>query len=296
MIIDYSVARPPMSVLKAAGVTAVGRYIGYDGTPGHQNIHKNLTRAEAGHLLGAGIDIFLAFEYQPDAALHGRAQGVNDGRLATTQLAELGAPAGMAVYFALDFDIRDYAPASKDPHAKLGPAAAYFDGIRSTAPAYQVGVYGGYWAVSRCLDAGLASIAWQTVAWSGSPTSWDERAVLRQKLGTPLPGADLDTVREHTSHAHDYGQWPRPPLPKRKPPEYETHVTAGHMSAHDLAEQHGITFARMLRLTIDHFGSLRDHAPETYAWLNGCADPDSFANLKGVMPPGLTWRLPVNPS
>ncbi len=28
VIIDYSVARPSMSVLKAAGVTAVGRYIG----------------------------------------------------------------------------------------------------------------------------------------------------------------------------------------------------------------------------------------------------------------------------
>jgi len=199
----------------------------------------------------------------------------------------------MAVYFALDFDIRDYALASRDPRAKLGPAAAYFDGIRAANPRYQVGVYGGYWAVSRVLDAGLASMGWQTVAWSGTPTRWDERAVLRQKLGTPLPGADLDTVREHTVHGHDFGQWPRPAPPKPAAPQYVTHVTAGHMNAQDLAHQHGVSFPRMCALTTDHFG----HWPqETRMWLSACADPGSPVSLKDVMPTGLKWRLPVIPS
>ena len=37
MLIDYSVLRPPMPLLQAAGVTAVGRYLGWDGEPGFQN-------------------------------------------------------------------------------------------------------------------------------------------------------------------------------------------------------------------------------------------------------------------
>jgi hypothetical protein len=287
MIIDYSVARPAMSALKAAGVTAVGRYLGWDGQPGFSNIHKNLTRTEAAHLTANGIAIFVSFEYAADAVTHGRQQGLKDGKLASEQLHDLGAPPGMAVYFAVDFDIRDYAPHSSDPAAKLGPAADYFAAINSLSPRYQVGVYGGYYAVSRCLDAKLATIAWQTVAWSGG--QWDERAVLRQKLGAPLAGADLDTVRENTSHGHDYGQWPRPALPKRKPPEYVTHVTAGHLSFHDLCARHGATEAHVLRLT----AKFAPFTPETYAWLNGVLggsiDPVS------LMPPGLTWRVPVNP-
>ena len=220
MIIDYSTARPSMATLKAAGVTAVGRYIGWDSVPGFASIGKNITRAEAGHLLGAGFEIFLAFEYAADAALQGHVQGSKDGHLATEQLHGLGAPRDMAAYFAVDFDLRDYAPSSSNPEKKLGPVADYFAAIRALRPAYQVGGYGGYWAVSRLLDAGLIDLAWQASAWSprnkDGSVKFDERAVLRQKLGTPLPGADLDTVREHTSHGHDFGQWPRPPLPVRK--------------------------------------------------------------------------------
>jgi hypothetical protein len=220
VIIDYSVARPPVSALKAAGVTAVGRYIGWDSVPGFSSIGKNITRAEAGHLIGAGIEIFLAFEYAADAALQGRQQGLKDGELASEQLRQLGAPDGMAVYFAVDFDVKDYAPHSGTPAAKLGPVADYFHGINHTlSPHYATGAYGGYWAISRLFDAGLITMGWQTVAWSGG--QWDPRVVLRQKLGTPLPGADPDTVREHTSHGDDFGQWPRPhaapPLPDLPP-------------------------------------------------------------------------------
>ena len=46
MIVDYSTARPPVAQLKAAGVTAVGRYLGYDGQPGFASTGKNLTSGE----------------------------------------------------------------------------------------------------------------------------------------------------------------------------------------------------------------------------------------------------------
>src|SRR5712691_2212513 len=194
MIIDYSTRRPPMAELKAAHVTAVGRYIGWDSVPGYASIGKNLTVPEKNELHAAGIAIFLAFEYAADAALGGAAQGAKDGALATEQLRKLGIPAHAAVYFALDFDLSDYAPqlpgTPANARAKLGPAAHYFDGIHSSKPAYRVGVYGGYYAVRRLLDAGLAALGWQTIAWSGG--QWDSRAALRQLASTVMGYADVD--------------------------------------------------------------------------------------------------------
>src|SRR5258708_5624932 len=89
MLIDYSVLRPPMPLLKAAGVTAVGRYIGWDGDPGFQDIHKNPPLAEKNAPLTAGIQIWLSFEYAADAALSGAPQGTKDCALASRQLQAL---------------------------------------------------------------------------------------------------------------------------------------------------------------------------------------------------------------
>lgn len=158
MLADYSTLRPSASELHTAGITAVGRYLGWDAVPGYSSIGKNLTRTEARALISAGMQIFLSFEYAADAATGGITQGQMDGKLATQQLAALGAPPGMTVYFAVDFDVPDYAPTLADTaasaHAKLGPVAAYFTGIRTTNPTYTVGVYGGYWACKRVLDGG----------------------------------------------------------------------------------------------------------------------------------------------
>jgi len=209
----------------AAGVTSVGRYLGWDGEPGHSNIGKNLSLNEARLLRTAGIEIFLAFEYLPDAPARGAGQGKADGQLAQRQLSALGAPPSMGVYFACDFDIPDYAPAMADTPAnaflKLGPVGLYFQAIKNLKYPYQVGVYGGYYAVKRVLDAGLATLGWQTVAWSGGQQ--DIRAVLYQVLALPpIVGADID-VRQHASTQSNYGQWgklavPSPPSPPSPPP------------------------------------------------------------------------------
>src|SRR5260370_707603 len=96
----------------------------------------------------------------------------------------LGAAApGTGVDYAIDFDVKDSAPAlpaggPANARAKLGPGAAYFDAIRATPPTHEVDGYGGYWAVRRLLDAGLIRRGWQTTAWSGG--QWDSRAVLHQ--------------------------------------------------------------------------------------------------------------------
>jgi len=78
--------------------------------------------------------------------------------------------------------------------------------------------------------------------------------------------------------------------PKPATPEYVTHVTAGHMSLHDIAKQHGTTAAHVLRLTARE----GPFTTETYAWINSVFAGQADAGA--VMPAGLTWRLPVIPS
>ncbi len=232
MLIDYSVARPPIPLLKAAGVTAVIRYLGWDCEPGYQCTRKNLTLPEKNALLAAGIQIGLSFEYGATAALNGARQGTADGQLASRQLHDLGMAApGTGVYYAIDFDVKDYAPALPEggpanARAKLGPVAAYFDAIHATHPTHEVDGYGGYWAVRRLLDAGLIRRGWQTTAWSGG--QWDSRAVLHQLASRWQGFADVDL---HTASGPDFGQWPRPVLPPAPPPAV---VTDGILVSHTM--------------------------------------------------------------
>ena len=226
-ILDYSTSRPPISILKAAGVTSVGRYIGWDSVPGFHSIGKNITRAEAQRYLDAGIEIFLAFEYAADAAAHGAGQGRSDGNLAMDQLAHLGAPPDMGVYFAVDYDIPDFRPDLPDTptnaRKKLGPVGDYFQVINELQHPFAVGGYGGYYAVKRLFDAGLIHLGWQTVAWSGGQR--DQRAQIYQVVSTaPIVGADID-IREHTATGADYGQWPRPRVVAKPPATPETPPT-----------------------------------------------------------------------
>lgn len=254
MIIDFSTWRPSVHTLQSASVTAVGRYIGWDGEPGFQDIGKNLTKTEAHTYLNAGIDIFLSFEYAADAALSGFEQGLKDCALANRQLRDLGAPQGMTVYYALDFDIKDYAPASSDPKAKLGPAALYFEGIHAGKPNHTVGVYGGYWAVSRAMDAGLAQMGWQTIAWSGG--QWYEKAALRQLASQFMGQADVNL--HGLRDPDDFGQWPRPVKQHTGPAKV---MADGHTSLRRAAQSFGTGVPATLWETAQHepggFGRLQ---------------------------------------
>jgi peptidoglycan hydrolase-like protein with peptidoglycan-binding domain len=236
MIVDYSLARPTIAELRAAGATGVIRYTGWDGQPGFANSHKNLTIPELAELRAAGLDVGLTFEYAADAAAHGAAQGTADAGLADMQIALLGmagGPSKVGDFYAVDYDVPDFAPnlpgGPASARAKLGPLAGYFDAARAAAVNHEVCAYGGYWAVSRLLDAGIVRKAWQTLAWSRGSTVpagathttvvngvlWDTRAVLRQTGQTLLGGGlDVDTLEVQ-------GQWPRPghaPPPPPPPP------------------------------------------------------------------------------
>ena len=207
-IIDFSTARPPVSVLKAAGVTTVMRYIGWDGVGIYPNTGKNLTEPESALYLANNISIGICFEYIASAAALGVDQGEKDAQLANQQMEALKAPVGTGVYFAVDYDTPDYAPTlpniAANARAKLGPIGDYFAAIERFGTGYRAGVYGGYWVVKRLLDAGLVKLAWQTVAWSGGNV--DPRINLLQTTQkSPIADSDFNI---HEGKSEDFGQWP----------------------------------------------------------------------------------------
>lgn len=223
VVVDYAFSHPTVTELKNDHVTAVGRYFGQDVT----NDGKNLTPAEAKALAEAGIDIFGLYEYGAAQSARGANQGAADVTLGTKQAKECGMPMPRPIYFAVDYDIPDYAPHlpnDNDPAhalAKLGPVGEYFTVVRRELGASS-GAYGGYWAIKRLFDARLISWGMQASAWSGG--MWESRAQLRQNGTTAFGGAvDLDTPERS-----DFGQWRSslatttpPPTP---PPTWKTTV------------------------------------------------------------------------
>ncbi len=195
--VDYAWGDPGVSALEKAGVTFVCRYLSYPGNT------KNLRPDEAARLLKAGIDIVTVFETTTARALSGYDGGAHDAFSANQQLLALGAPAGAPVYFTVDFDA-----AYEQPHIDR-----YLRGAAKVIGLDRVGVYGGYWVVKRCFDAGVVKYGWQTYAWSGG--RWEPRAQLQQySNGHRLNGVAVDYDR---AVADDFGQWPRS-RPKRRRP------------------------------------------------------------------------------
>jgi hypothetical protein len=193
--LDYSGSVPSGAAVTRAGYGFVARYLA-NGLSGR----ANLTAGEVSDMHAAGVAVVLVWERkqlgQPDRVTLGRAAGVADAQAAVAQAHAVGLPDN-PIYFCVDFDAPDYSPAATSPRAKLGPIADYFDGVASVLPHGRIGVYGGYWAVSRVLDAGLAEWAWQTAAWSGGKQ--DPRIHLFQRIGTVIVGGvdcDVNEARQ----------------------------------------------------------------------------------------------------
>lgn len=195
MIIDYSTWRPGKHT-DLAGVHGVLRYLSHDP-------RKAVTSTEMAQLHGWGVATALVFEDAADRAASGKAAGAADGQFAREQAAALDVPVRALIWCAVDFDVPDYAPSDSNAAAKLGPVGHYLAAFRAAVHPYGMGAYGGYWLVSRAIDAALTGPAWQTSAWSGGQI--DKRVTLYQP-GTSLHGGnwDLDLAGEE-----DWGQFRR---------------------------------------------------------------------------------------
>jgi hypothetical protein len=186
--VDYSWGRPSPQQLHALGYTFAARYLSHD-TSG-----KNITAAEAQALHDAGIDVVLNWESSGTAALHGYAGGVADATAARDMAAAIGAPAGIPIYFSVDFN-----PIG----SQVAVVDSYFDGVAAVLGVERVGAYGGFRTISHLFDTGRISYGWQTYAWSYG--QWDPRAQARQvHNGIQVAGGlcDLDVAM-----AQDFGQW-----------------------------------------------------------------------------------------
>lgn len=185
--IDY-VTMPPISAMKAAGVTFVCRYLSY---VNNLTQVKLLTTTEAKALSDAGIEIVSNYEWYANRALESAASGVQDAHIAASQHAACGGTASRPIYFSVDADVAG------------SQVADYFRGVASVIGKARTGAYGSYRVLKYLFDMGLISYGWQTYAWSGG--QWESRAHIQQyQNGMTLGGASVDYDRSIKS---DFGQW-----------------------------------------------------------------------------------------
>lgn len=198
--LDYAGGRPGGRAITAAGYQFVVRYLS-DGGPGLPG--KLLTLAEYQDLQAHGIRVVANWETLADRMRAGYGAGVADAQRADGQVRAVGHPTDRPVYFSADWDATPAEQAEIDD---------YLRGCASVIGPDRVGVYGGYWVVSRCLDNDTARWAWQTGAWSGGQR--EQRAHMYQRIGYATVGGIQCDVNEALQP--DYGQHPVgdvPPVP-----------------------------------------------------------------------------------
>ena len=145
--IDYSFARPAPAAIKAAGYTAVWRYLG--GTEG-----KDLTAAEASQLHAAGLGIGCVFESLSQEPLSGAGAGTADGKAAAAQARAIGLPAGAPLLVA----VGDFAAIP----GQLAPIHAYYHAFRAETGAWQTGGYATSYIIGELVAQGAEGLWWQS--------------------------------------------------------------------------------------------------------------------------------------
>lgn len=175
------------------GVKYIGRYL--TGTVGSANTPKNLTVSEINAITAAGISIFPIYEdggYELDYFT--AAQGITDGDAAGIAAQNLGIPANITIYFAVDVDIED---GDID-----GTVIPYFASVQSELSnyGYQIGIYGTRNVCSRVSSAGYAKFAFvadMSTGWSGNlgfamPQNWAFDQFCEFTLGSGSGAVDID--------------------------------------------------------------------------------------------------------
>lgn len=237
IVVDFAWTKPSVSQLKSWGAVAVGMYVSHD--PG-----KSANAAVVNSYAAAGIKTFLFFEDSANRAMAGYSAGVSDAQFAAARSAAYGKPPWAPIEVAIDFDVPDFAPNSSDPVLKLGVVSQYFKGWCDTLGKNRVGVYGGYWPVTRLIAANLATSAVQTIAWSGGKVDLKDIACLQN--GHTLDNGAVDVEVINSAALLSKMAWvpgeadPGAPAPKPQP------------------QPSGVTWASWPAATVLRFGSHGD--------------------------------------
>jgi len=203
--VDYSWARPTGAALKAAGKVFAVRYLYPDGQGG-----KGLDANELSDLQANGIEVPVVYESYASRAKEGRAAGNADAKTAQAALVAVGLPAGMPIYFAVDYDA---------PESDQGAIDEYLRGAAEVIGLDRVGVYAGYWVIKRCHENNTAKYLWQTYAWSGGNVH-PENHLYQYKNGQNLNGA-VDfcrALKDNYGQPSKFGGVTPPPSDYPKPP------------------------------------------------------------------------------
>lgn len=207
--LDFSWQKPSVAAIKKGGYDFVIRYLSYNETG------KNLTKAEADAYRANQIDVVSVWESDARDALKGHDLGHKHATYADKLHCSCGGPPEAPIYFAVDFD------ATPEEQAAIN---SYLSGAAAAIGLKRVGVYGGYYPVLRCAEAGTATYFWQTYAWSGG--HWFDRAHLRQvENGIQVGGAEVDRNHAMTDY---FGQWDDEPPPHGSWLRVHLKTSSGH--------------------------------------------------------------------
>jgi peptidoglycan hydrolase-like protein with peptidoglycan-binding domain len=201
LILDYSFARPDPATIKAAGYSAVMRYLST--SPGQQTNPKDISAPEVLKLHTAGLGIGLVWETTARRAGAGQAAGQADVAAAELLADRLGYPRVCPIFYAVDFD------------ANPDAVAPYFTGIKAKARR-PIGVYGSARVVEAIHTAGVPYV-WQACAWSNGAVSGINHLYQRisPTVRSAIPNTDENVVM------HEFPIWngtPTVPVVVVKPP------------------------------------------------------------------------------
>ncbi|MDY7216380.1 MULTISPECIES: glycoside hydrolase domain-containing protein [Bacillus] len=168
--------------LRNNGYKTVGRYLTGNVRTSSGLISKALTSKELAVILDAGLNVFPIYQDGGyESSYFVKDQGTRDAYSAASAARRLGFPSGTTIYFAVDFDAYDYEVTDK--------IIPYFQEIKSaftkmqtfsTAPKYEIGVYGPRNICIRTSEAGLTKysfVANMSTGFSGNlgypmPNNW----------------------------------------------------------------------------------------------------------------------------
>jgi len=172
-----------LAALRAAGVTAVSRYIA-------PQVWKRITPTEAAWYAPAGVQLVLNWESgAQDLVNLSQADTETYARQAVVQAQACGYPAGCVIYVSADWNVAA---------GQWGTVARNLRAIRSIyrAAGYGLGLYGPWDALAWAKRDGLVDAYWQagmSTSWSGgrNASAWPG-AHLRQRRATFVAGVDCD--------------------------------------------------------------------------------------------------------
>lgn len=177
--IDYAWSKPLPEAIVKAGKTFVCRYLAK--LPNG----KVISTTELHALLGAGISVVFNWEQAAGDMLKGHSTGAEHAQEAARQLASLGVPTTIPVYFSCDVNITT--------PTQMNAVQQYLGGAASVLGYRRVGVYGEADVIDACVPS-YAMWGWQTYAWSGGRIS-GKAHLYQYRNGVVVGGVDVDLDR-----------------------------------------------------------------------------------------------------